>query len=43
MGVKLDMVSAFVCKLSKSGRERERESLFYYKGTTGGSAVICYK
>ena len=43
MGVKLGMVSAFVCNFSKSGRERRRESVFYYEGTTGGSAVIYNK
>lgn len=43
MGVKLGMVIAFVCNLSKSGREWVRESVFYYKGTTGGSTVIYNK
>lgn len=43
MGVKLGMVSAFVCNHSGSGKERERESVFYYKGTTGGSSVIYNK
>lgn len=40
IGAKLGMVVAFVCNLSKSGWRREQESVFYYKGKTGGSAVI---
>lgn len=43
MGVKLGMVSAFVCNHSESGKQRERESVFYYKGTTGGSSVMYNK
>lgn len=43
MGVELGMVSAFVCHHSESGKERERESVFYYKGTTGGNAVMYNK
>lgn len=43
MGVSLGMVRAFVCNHSESGKESERESLFYYKGTTGGSAVMYNK